>query len=583
VSGITFNGTVTGNGQGQTIAIIDAYYDPNIASDLAKFDSQYAVNTPPSFTLTQYVESGLTTDNSGWALETALDVEWAHAIAPAANIDLVEAQPYLTDLFNAVTYASGLSGVSVVSMSWGTGDFSGESAYDGTFTTPVNHGNVTFVASSGDSGGGVVEYPSSSPNVLAVGGTTLSVTAQGAYVSESGWSGSGGGYSAGESDPSWQQAAQTAGGVQTGARTTPDVAWDGNPNSGVSVYDSVPYGTQSGWFTVGGTSAGSPAWAGLIAIANQGLALAHVSLLSNASASLYQLPASDFHDITTGSNGYSAGTGYDLVTGLGSPRANLVVAGLVTGNGGGSVTVSAAPALPPSSASVSAHDLPLPTSPGSSSGGFGSASSGSAPAPISIAPLSPNAVVVVAAPGKAVVVVVVQPTPQPVHLSASTAPVAQSLTSLLSSPDSSANAAHIGQGTGDELDANAAQQPIMIDPRGPAPMDVVEPFQPGAGGRVPDGPPVLPTEAWRGRLSPALFRRANEAVWDMPVWDLLPGAIGRLSTPSAAGPQETQASFGLSTMIGVAAVASGGYHLAFRDRSRFRGRWIPGRIPRAGR
>ena len=133
----------------------------------------------------------------GLGVETALDVEWAHAIAPAANIVLVEAQPDLNDLFSAVSFASQLPGVSVVSMSWGTGEFSGETAYDSVFTTPAGHNGVTFVASSGDSG--TTEYPSASPNVLSVGGTTLNVTSQGNYVSETGWSGSGTGYSPYES------------------------------------------------------------------------------------------------------------------------------------------------------------------------------------------------------------------------------------------------------------------------------------------------------------------------------------------------------------------------------------------------
>src|SRR5262249_18442965 len=158
--------------------------DPNIASDLSKFDSQYGLSAPASFT--QYVETGLRQDDSGWALETSLDVEWAHAIAPGASIVLVEAEPDLYDLFSGVSFASQLSGVSVVSMSWGSGEFSGESAYDSVFTTPTGHSNVTFVASSGDSA--VTEYPSVSPNVLAVGGTTLNVTSQGKYISETGWS-----------------------------------------------------------------------------------------------------------------------------------------------------------------------------------------------------------------------------------------------------------------------------------------------------------------------------------------------------------------------------------------------------------
>ena len=97
-------GSVSGNGAGQTIAIIDAYFDPNISSDLAKFDSQYGLPAPPSFT--QYVENGLRSNNSGWALETALDVEWAHAIAPAATSSWSRPSPTLNDLFSAVSFAS---------------------------------------------------------------------------------------------------------------------------------------------------------------------------------------------------------------------------------------------------------------------------------------------------------------------------------------------------------------------------------------------------------------------------------------------------------------------------------------------
>jgi len=134
VNEIAFEGNVVGNGAGQTIAIVDANFDPNIQSDLAKFDAQFGLAAPPSFT--QFVESGLWTENASWALETSLDVEWAHAIAPAANIVLVEAFPDLTDLFSAVSFAATLPGVSVESLSWGAGEFSGESSFDGVFTTP---------------------------------------------------------------------------------------------------------------------------------------------------------------------------------------------------------------------------------------------------------------------------------------------------------------------------------------------------------------------------------------------------------------------------------------------------------------
>ncbi len=173
----------------------------------------------------------------------------------------------LGDLLTAVNYARQQAGVSVVSMSWGGSEFNGETAYDSYFTTPAGHAPVTFVASSGDSGGDG-EWPAVSPNVLSVGGTALSMNSSSVRTSETAWSGSSGGVSAYESEPAYQTGVQS-----TGRRTTPDVAYDANPNTGVAIYDSVSYAGQSGWFTVGGTSAGSPQWAALMAIANQGRAL----------------------------------------------------------------------------------------------------------------------------------------------------------------------------------------------------------------------------------------------------------------------------------------------------------------------
>jgi subtilase family serine protease len=338
VNEIKFSGdTVTGNGAGETIAIVDAYNDPNIASDLAKFDSEYGLSAPPSFTVKNL---GGTTTNAGWALEESLDVEWAHAIAPAANIILVEAaSSNLNSLFSAVSYASKLSGVGVVSMSWGTEEFFGEEQYNSLFTTP----GVTYVASSGDSGAwdGPM-YPSVSPNVLAVGGTSTTLNSNGSISSETGWSGSTGGFSGTDMSfwsyelaPSYQVAAQAAVGLDYGVRTTPDVSFNADPNTGVAVYDSVSYSGQSGWFTVGGTSAAAPAWAGLVAITDQGLATGGKGTLSSTQTltDLYSLPSSDFNDITSGFNGYSATPGYDLVTGLGTPKSNLLVAGLLSANG----------------------------------------------------------------------------------------------------------------------------------------------------------------------------------------------------------------------------------------------------------
>ena len=365
---ISFSGgKISGTGQGQTIAIVDAYNDPNITADLAAFDKQFGLAAPPSFTVDNL---GATTTDAGWALETSLDVEWAHAIAPEANIVLVEAgNASLANLFNAVSFASQQPGVSVVSMSWGTNEFVGESAYNSLFTTPAGHANVTYVAASGDQGAwSGPEFPSVAPNVLAVGGTTLTLTASGSYGSESGWSGSTGGFSgldtgffSYESEPSYQTSTLESVGLSYGVRTTPDVSFNADPNSGVSVYDSVSYDGQSGWFTVGGTSAAAPAWAGLVAITDQGLAAAGKSSLSTTQVltNLYSLPGSDFNDITTGSNGYSATPGYDLVTGLGTPKANLVVSGVLAANG---VTANSPTSTPTPTATPTPTPTPTPTS-----------------------------------------------------------------------------------------------------------------------------------------------------------------------------------------------------------------------------
>ncbi len=230
---ITFNnGTVAGDGSGTTIAIVDAYDDPRIANDLHQFDLYYGLPDPPNFTkVNQNGGTSLPAANAGWITEIALDVEWAHAIAPGASILLVEAaSASMTNLLTAVNYARNAAGVVAVSMSWGGGEFSGEQSYDSYFTTPSGHIGVTFLAASGDSGS-PVGYPAISPNVVAVGGTTLTLGAGGSYGSESGWSGSGGGISAYEAEPAYQQAVVT----QTSTfRTNPDVAYDANPSTGFS-------------------------------------------------------------------------------------------------------------------------------------------------------------------------------------------------------------------------------------------------------------------------------------------------------------------------------------------------------------
>jgi subtilase family serine protease len=195
---VTFaNGTVPGDGRGQTIAIVDAYEDPTIASDLHYFDQASGLADPPSF-VKAVLQSGTPVDG-GWAQEISLDVEWAHAIAPGANILLVEAHSsYLNDLLAGVDYARQQPGVVAVSMSWGGPESSGETSLDSHFATPSGHiggsglaGGVTFVASSGDYGAipnPYSGYPACSPNVLTVGGTTLTLDSAGNRVGETGWS-----------------------------------------------------------------------------------------------------------------------------------------------------------------------------------------------------------------------------------------------------------------------------------------------------------------------------------------------------------------------------------------------------------
>ena len=326
-------GATTANGAGQTIAIVDAYDDPNIASDLQSFDQYFGLPNPSFTKVNQTGGSTPPATDTGWATEIALDVEWSHAVAPGANILLVEANSNsYSDLMTAVNYARSVTGVVAVSMSWGGGESSDETAYDSDFTTPSGHDGVTFLASTGDDGA-PVEYPSASPNVIGVGGTSLYLTAQKNYSSESGWSGSGGGISAYESQPSYQKGMVTQ---SSSYRTDPDVSYDADPNTGFPVYDTLNNSASAPWGQWGGTSDASPQWAALVAIADQGRALNGRSPLDGPTQTLpalYCLPTTDFHDITsgtsTGSPNYSAGVGYDLVTGIGTPYANLIVPALV--------------------------------------------------------------------------------------------------------------------------------------------------------------------------------------------------------------------------------------------------------------
>jgi subtilase family serine protease len=322
------------DGSGQTIAIVVAHDNPALTYDLAEFDQLFGLPDP---VLTIAQPQGQPSYDEGWGLEIDLDVEWAHAIAPAANILLVEAKTtFLSSLLSAVDYARNQPGVVVVSMSWAYHELLNESRYDSHFTTPSGHiggsglpGGITFVAASGDYGAGAV-WPAASPNVLSIGGTTLTLDDQSQIASETGWTDSGGGVSNYEPQPAYQVPFQTT----YAMRTTPDFSYDADSTTAYWIYDSSYGGTTA----IYGTSAGTPQWAALIALADQGLAMNNIGSLDGPTqtiAALYNLAnvsyATYYYDITDGNNGYQAGPGYDLVTGIGSPVADQVVQGLVNG------------------------------------------------------------------------------------------------------------------------------------------------------------------------------------------------------------------------------------------------------------
>jgi subtilase family serine protease len=303
---------ITGNGSGQTIAIVDAYGSSTLASDLKVFCTTFGL---PQATLAVYYPQGKPSANSGWALETTLDVEWAHAIAPGARIVLVVAKSAsISNLLGAVDYAVNTLGAKQVSMSWGSAEFSSEASYDSHF----NKSGVSFFASSGDSGAGVL-WPAASPYVVAVGGTTLRLDSTGNALTETGWSGSGGGVSAYYKQPTWQASFTSSTG-----RSVPDVSYDADPATGFPVYISN-YNSTTGWIQVGGTSAGAPQWAAQQALINA----ARSTTMSSTGSHLYSTATSaytDFFDITSGSNGaFFCNPGYDKVTGLGSPNAPALV------------------------------------------------------------------------------------------------------------------------------------------------------------------------------------------------------------------------------------------------------------------
>jgi hypothetical protein len=333
VNNIVF-GSVAGDGSGQTIAIVDAFNDPSFVSsndpnfntsDLHRFDVQFNLPDPPLFIKSSQTGSITTfpTNNTGWGTEIALDVEWAHAMAPGACIVLVESLDNGASLYTGATFAKSITGatfaafpnlppVSCVTMSWGINELSGNPTINPIFTTPPGHTGVTFFASAGDAGAPGV-YPAFSPNVVAVGGTSLFVSGNN-WSSETGWSRGGGGISTVEAKPAYQSLVIQS----SNHRTSPDVAMDADPNTGVAVLDSFTQGTTAPWLQVGGTSVSSPLWAAFVAIANQGRVSVGEATLDGPNGTLPKLYAemslagvavTDFHDVASGNNGFPAGLG----------------------------------------------------------------------------------------------------------------------------------------------------------------------------------------------------------------------------------------------------------------------------------
>ena len=365
------------NGSGRTILIIDAYSNPYVAGDLAIQDSTFGLPAPPSYTAIapQGVPAFDPTDPNqvGWAEEITLDVLWAHAMAPAASIVLVEAASNQdADILAATKYAIDNNLGDVISQSFGEAETCVDplllAQEHALFQSAVDKG-MTLFASSGDSGASQfncagtsailsVSSPASDPNVTGVGGTTLNASdPAGNYIGETAWTEqlfgcnppalapadincSGGGFSTIYGRPSWQRS-QVKGGT---GRGVPDVSYNAGVNGGVLTHCGIcnllfgisPTDPHT-FFIFGGTSAGSPQWAALAADADQMAG----GRIGNINQSLYQFSqaqqkyAADFHDATTGNNdvaelggnGYNAGTGWDAVTGLGTPNAaNLLPA-----------------------------------------------------------------------------------------------------------------------------------------------------------------------------------------------------------------------------------------------------------------
>jgi kumamolisin len=324
--------TANPSGGSRAVAVVDAFHYPTALNDLKKFSAQFGLPVPTSSTFSVVFAGGVQPPqdpSGGWELEAALDIEWAHAMAPGAKIVLVEARSNsLADLLAAEDVAStkvATAGGGEVSNGWGGPEFKTETTLDSHFKRP----GIVYFAAAGDSPG--TEYPSVSPFVVSAGGTaTTRNVVTGAFLKEVAWQDAGSGISAFESRPGYQNGVSLIVGTHRG---TPDFSFDSNPANGVYVYDTTPFNGQACdpvfnpltcWFALGGTSLASCALAGVVNSAG------HFAASSNAElTTIYANRANqaDFRDITLGNcgpySGLFATVGYDLCTGVGSDQGKV--------------------------------------------------------------------------------------------------------------------------------------------------------------------------------------------------------------------------------------------------------------------
>ena len=357
-------------GAGQTIYLVDAYHDATALSDLNAFSAKFGLPTCSNvaiaptaklplaaapakctFSAVYSTTSGTMTAtapayNATWAPESKLDVQWAHAIAPLARIVLIEMPSSMSNAILAANTLAGKMGPGAVSMSFGSSEAGWVASVDSYFKGT----GMTYVAAAGDSGTQVL-WPAVSPNVVAVGGTSLNWSGSGTRY-EAAWLKSGGGMSAYEALPAWQSGVTPAGGGALARRAVPDVAFNANPSTGEYVALTLP-GAATIWMAFGGTSIAAPQWAGIVAVANAMRVASAKPVLGDIHTLLYKsiaaVPgtyAATMGDVVDGTNGSCAtcraGTGFDQATGWGTPNSAQLLQTL-TGMAAAAPTAAPAP------------------------------------------------------------------------------------------------------------------------------------------------------------------------------------------------------------------------------------------------